>query len=75
MIFAAVNVWRNTAGACVPLFGAKMYDALGIHDAGTLLAAIGTVLSILPFVAFQYGGRLRGRSRYAKDLARTPGTT
>jgi hypothetical protein len=65
-----MNVCRNTLGAVFPLFGAQVYDSLGIHGAGSLVAGIATALSVVPFLALVYGNRLRSRSRFAKELAR-----
>lgn len=66
---AAMNVCRNTLGAIVPLFGTNVYDALGVHGAGSLVAGIATLLSLVPFLIFKYGSRLRARSKFAKELA------
>ena len=67
---SAMNVCRNSLGAAFPLFGTQVYDALGIHGAGSLVAGIATALSVVPFLALAYGNRLRSRSRFAKELAR-----
>lgn len=67
---AAMNVCRNTLGAVVPLFGTNVYDALGVHGAGSLVAGIATLLSLVPFLIFKFGARLRARSKFAKELAR-----
>ena len=67
---SAMNVCRNSLGAAFPLFGTQVYDALGVHGAGSLVAGIATALSVVPFLALFYGSRLRSRSRFAKELAR-----
>ena len=46
-----------------------MYNGLGIHGAGILVAVIATFLSAVPFVAYKYGGKPRSKSRYAKETA------
>lgn len=63
-----VNVWRNTIGAVFPLFGSNVYDSLGIHGAGSLVAGIATVLAVVPFIGFAYGGRIRAKSRFAREM-------
>lgn len=47
-----------------------MYSKLGVQNAGILTAALGTGLSIIPFLLFAYGARLRARSPFAQELAR-----
>lgn len=51
------------------LVGNYMYDRLGIHGAGSLVAGIATGLSVLPFIAYKYGGTLRAKSKFAKEMA------
>jgi len=65
---SAMNVCRNTVGAAVPLFGSQVYSALGIHGAGSLIAGLATLLGLVPFLIVRYGGRLRARSRFAKEM-------
>ena len=64
-----MNVCGNTLGAIVPLFGTNVYDALGVHGAGSLVAGIATLLSLVPFLIFKYGAGLRARSKFGKELA------
>ena len=47
-----------------------MYDRLGIQGAGGLVAGLATVLSVTPFLLFVLGAKARGRSPFAKQLAR-----
>jgi len=47
-----------------------MYATLGVQNAGILTAALATGLSVIPFLLFTYGSRLRARSPFAKQLAR-----
>jgi hypothetical protein len=64
-----LNVWRNLLGAAFPLFCADMYSALGVQGAGSLVAGLSTLVSIIPFIGFHYGARLRANSRFAKEMA------
>ena len=52
----------------MPLFGSQVYSALGIHGAGSLIAGLATLLGLVPFLIVRYGGRLRARSRFAKEM-------
>lgn len=72
MVFAAsalagVGLARNLAGAIFPLFGSRMYKALGYGWAGAVLAFCALVLAPIPFVLERYGTRLRARSPYARQ--------
>lgn len=64
-----MNVWRNLVGAAFPLFSDQLYGTLGIHGAGSLVAGLATLLAVIPFIAYRYGGVLRRRSKFAKDMA------
>lgn len=66
---AAMNTWRNLLGAAFPLFCNDLYDSLGVQGAGSLVAGLSTLLSIIPFLGFYFGSRLRRNSRYAKKMA------
>lgn len=46
-----------------------MYTNLGYPQASTLLAALASAFSILPFLLMAYGPRIRKRSRVAKQIA------
>jgi hypothetical protein len=64
-----LNIWRNLLGAAFPLFCRALYDKLGVQGAGSLVAGLSTLVSIIPFIGFYYGARLRRSSRYAKEMA------
>lgn len=64
-----MNFWRNLTGAAFPLFTDQLYNSLGIHGAGSLVAGIATLLAVIPFLAFRYGNRLRRNSKFAKEMA------
>lgn len=65
---SAMNFWRNLVGAAFPLFTDQLYNSLGIHGAGSLVAGVATLLAIIPFLAFRYGNRLRRNSKFARDM-------
>ncbi|GAA95213.1 uncharacterized protein L969DRAFT_15311 [Mixia osmundae IAM 14324] len=67
---AVMSFCRNVTGAVFPLFASQMYDALGIHGAGSLLAAVATLLGVIPFLIFKYGALLRSRSKVSVELVR-----
>lgn len=46
-----------------------MYARLGVQNAGILTAALATALSVIPFLLFTQGARLRARSPFARELA------
>jgi len=62
---AALNLGRNLVAAAVPLFGNQVYEKLGIHGAGSLVAGLATVLALVPFIIFKYGSWLRSRSKFS----------
>ncbi|KAG6919118.1 hypothetical protein DXG01_008925 [Tephrocybe rancida] len=59
---------RLVLGAFFTLAAPPLYEKLGIHGAGSLLAGLATLFTITPFVMFHYGARLRARSPFAKEL-------
>lgn len=67
---AAQSFLRNTFAACFPLFSQQMYEGLTPKYASTLLACIGCVLGVVPFVLIRYGDRIRAHSRAALALER-----
>ncbi|KAF8527518.1 MFS general substrate transporter [Hysterangium stoloniferum] len=60
---------RVTLGALFSLSAQPMYNRLGIHLAGTILAALSTAFAVTPFILYRYGSALRARSKFAKRLA------
>jgi len=62
-VTSATNVFRNLLGFAFPLFGARMYDALGIGGGNSLLAGLAIVIGI-PFpIWFWYKGEeIRSRN-------------
>ncbi|KAF2688568.1 hypothetical protein K458DRAFT_428118 [Lentithecium fluviatile CBS 122367] len=61
---AGQGLMRNTLGAATPLFANALFHIVGSQYAGLILALSGTVLSLIPFVAFKYGRKLE-RSKLA----------
>jgi MFS family permease len=66
---AANGILRYLLGAIFPLFTLQMYEAMGIHKAGTVFACVGLVLTPLPWVFFWKGAEVRKRSIYAPSAA------
>ncbi|KAI1848602.1 hypothetical protein JX265_011544 [Neoarthrinium moseri] len=64
---AGQGLMRNTLGAVSPLFASAFFHNLGSQYAGLLLALLGTLLSLIPFVMFKFGYKLRARSKLAKE--------
>jgi hypothetical protein len=63
---AGQGLMRNTLGAVTPLFANAFFHNVGSQYAGLILALFGTLLSLIPFVMFKYGHKLRARSKLAK---------
>ncbi|KAJ5533270.1 hypothetical protein N7494_009822 [Penicillium frequentans] len=62
---AANSFMRSSFGGIFPLFGIQMYNNLGYHWATSLLAFLTLVMLPFPYLFFQYGSRIRKKSRYA----------
>lgn len=60
---AACIATRSITGAVLPLAIVDMLDRLGIHWTCTLLAVLGSLLGLVPFVFIVFGPRLRGSSK------------
>ena len=56
---------RNTLGAVSPLFASQFFHNVGSQYAGLILSIAGTVLCMIPFVAYKWGPVLRARSKRA----------
>jgi hypothetical protein len=59
------TVGTNNREAAFPLFGLQMYHKLGDQWATTLLAFLTVVMMPFPIIFFQYGKKIRGKSRFA----------
>lgn len=64
---AGQGLMRNTLGAVSPLFANAFFHNVGSQYAGLILAVFGTFLSLIPFVMFKLGHKLRARSKLAKE--------
>lgn len=42
-----------------------MFAALGVGGGGSLIAGVGTILAIVPFVFYKYGKQIRIRSKFS----------
>lgn len=62
---AGQGLMRNTLGAVTPLFSTQFFHNVGSQYAGLILALIATGLSMIPFVMFKFGPKLRARSKLA----------
>ncbi|KAF7307797.1 MFS transporter [Mycena kentingensis (nom. inval.)] len=62
---AAGMASRSLVGGAFPLFTLKMYHALTVQGATSLLAGVACCLAPIPFIFKLYGTRLRERSRHA----------
>jgi hypothetical protein len=57
---------RNTLGAVTPLFASQFPHNFRSQYAGLILAIFGTLLTLIPFIMFMYGHKLRERSKLAR---------
>ncbi|OJJ70325.1 hypothetical protein ASPBRDRAFT_197040 [Aspergillus brasiliensis CBS 101740] len=64
--FAALSIIRSLLSAAFPLFGSKMFDALGANVAVSILAVLATIFCIVPPLFSRYGEKMRMRSVFAK---------
>lgn len=65
---AGQGLMRNALGAVTPLFASAFFHNVGSQYAGLILALLGTLLSLIPFVMFRFGHRLRARSKLAQEF-------
>lgn len=56
---AANTVARSACGASAPLFTTYMFDAVGIGGGGSLIGGVATLLAIILFAFYKYGGQIR----------------
>lgn len=61
---AANGILRYGFGAIFPLFTIQMYQALGVHWAGSVFAFVALVMIPIPWIFFWKGKELRARSHY-----------
>lgn len=63
---AANSVLRSVFAAVIPLFGRKLYEALGLGWGNSLLGFIALALCPIPWVFYRYGERIR--KKYSLSL-------
>lgn len=63
---AAVTFGENMVSAFLPLATGRLYGALGVQWAGSLLGFVGVGLCLAPGVLVWKGGKIRGRSRFMR---------
>ncbi|KAF2206415.1 hypothetical protein CERZMDRAFT_115770 [Cercospora zeae-maydis SCOH1-5] len=66
---AANAVCRAFCGAAAPLFTPYMFEALTVAGGGSLVAGLGCLLAVAPFVFVKYGAQIRARSKFASSVA------
>ncbi|KAL5343644.1 major facilitator superfamily domain-containing protein [Aspergillus crustosus] len=66
---AANAFLRSVFAAAFPLFGVQMYNALGYQWATSLLAFLTVAMLPFPYIFFQFGPRIRAKSRFTADPA------
>lgn len=59
---------RELLSATLIIVGEPFYVNLGPEIASTILAAIATVLGVLPFMFWRYGPSIRERSHYSQEV-------
>ncbi|KAF3173381.1 hypothetical protein TWF225_009832 [Orbilia oligospora] len=67
---AGNTVARSILGGVLPLVAPKMYTALSPPIAGTILAALATVLIPIPWIFYKWGKQIRHRSPLLMALAK-----
>ncbi|KAK3496071.1 major facilitator superfamily domain-containing protein [Neurospora crassa] len=65
---AANSFLRSVAGGVLPLAGPSMYRNLTPQIAGTILGVLEVLLIPIPIIFYQYGERIRGRSRVIRMM-------
>ncbi|KAL8951454.1 MAG: hypothetical protein Q9222_002579 [Ikaeria aurantiellina] len=65
---AAQSFCRNMLGGIFPLIADQMFTAMTYQGASSLLGGIGALLTAVPWVLVFYGPRIRGRSRFAREI-------
>ena len=65
---AAQSFCRNMLGGVFPLVTAALFNNLTFQGAASLLAGIGALLTIVPWVLVFYGPKIRSRSKFASEI-------
>lgn len=70
-VIAANTIARSAGSSAAPLFTNQMFGALGIGGGGSLIAGVGMLLAVIPFLFYWYGDRIRQKSKYALAVTET----
>ncbi|KAE8372014.1 major facilitator superfamily domain-containing protein, partial [Aspergillus bertholletiae] len=65
---AGNSLVRYVFGGVLPLAGSRMYGTMGVNWAGTMLALVEVLLTVIPFVFYRYGAAIRQRSQMASKI-------
>lgn len=65
---AATGLCRNLLGGSFPLVTNQMFKGLGFQAASSLLGGIGAALTLVPWILFFYGPKIRARSKIASSF-------
>ncbi|TPX14676.1 uncharacterized protein E0L32_005071 [Thyridium curvatum] len=65
---AASSMCRNILAGIFPLITSKMLTNLTLGGAGSLLGGLGVLLTIIPWLLFFFGRKIRARSPFAREL-------
>lgn len=65
---AAQSFSRNMLGGAFPLFTQIMFVRLTFQGAGSFLGGFGTLLTLVPWVLFIWGPKIRSRSKFASEI-------
>lgn len=66
---ASITFLRYMVAGGMVIADMPMYNKLGVHWTLTLLGIIGALLAPMPALFYNYGDKIRARSRFAKDFA------
>lgn len=65
---AASGLCRNLLGGSFPLVTNQLFNNLGFQAASSLLGGIGTALTLVPWILYFYGPKIRARSKIASSF-------
>ena len=65
---AANTMVRSVMAAGLSIAAERMYKALGVQWATTLLACVASGLGVGPVLFWRFGEKLRGKSRFKEEL-------
>ena len=65
---AAQSFCRNMLAGAFPIFTPQMFRALTFQGAGSFLAGVAALLTVVPWVLVFFGPKIRARSKFAREL-------